>query len=136
MKIKLRERIIGIILVAQILQTVLATASPRVVAVGGAKWDEIKEFSDGLAGVCSDAQWGFIDTSGKIAIAVQGDWKYAYPFKDGLAQVDVGGGNFDFINKNGYRLVKSGQGETNDNVAWLRMLITSPFRNLSLIHIS
>jgi WG repeat protein len=131
MKIWLYQRIIGVILIAQILPTILAAAATHVVQVTETKWDEIKEFSDGLAGVCSNGQWGFIDTSGKIAIAVQGDWKYAYPFKDGLAQVDVGGANFDFIDKTGQRLVRLGQGETNANIAWPRMLITSRFRNLS-----
>jgi hypothetical protein len=134
MKIRLSQRIIGIILIGQILPTLLATAATHVVQVTETRWDEIKEFSDGLAGVCSNGQWGFIDTNGKIAIAVQGDWKYAYPFKDGLAQADVGGANFDFIDKNGQRLVGSGEGETNANVAWARMLSSSSQTRLSFSH--
>ena len=131
MIIRLRQRIIGVILIAQILPAILATAATYVKQVTETKWDEIKEFSDGLAGVNNNGQWGFLDTNGKIAIAVQGDWKYAYPFKDGLAQVGVGGANFDFIDKNGQRLIGSGEGETNANVAWARMLLSSSQTRLS-----
>jgi len=124
-----RQKIIGLIWVAQILPILSALAGNRVVQVGEVQWDEIKEFSEGLAGVCKDGQWGFIDTSGKLAFELQRDWKYAFPFDGGLAQVDVGGANFDFVDKSGRSIVRLGQDDTN-SIAWPRTLMTSPFRKL------
>lgn len=128
---KFHQTIAGLLLVAQILPTLPTLAGGRVVQVGEAQWDDIKEFSEGLAGVCKDGQWGFIDASGKLAIELQRDWKYAFPFEGGLAQVEVAEANFDFVDKTGRAIVRLGQGSTNIDGAWPRMLMTSPFRNLA-----
>jgi hypothetical protein len=56
-------------------------------------------FSEGLCGVIKDGKWGYIDTSGKLAIAAQFDG--VSPFIEGLARVHLG-------NQTGY-IDKSGQ---------------------------
>ena len=45
----------------------------------------VKEFSGGLAAVCQEDKWGYIDKTGKIAIPITLD--AAEPFKDGVAVV-------------------------------------------------
>lgn len=93
----------------------------RLVEVAGPQWDDLKEFSEGLAGVAKDGQWGFIDKNGKLIINLQHDWKYAFPFRDGLAQVDVGGAKYDFVDKTGRGLVRSQRNHTDEDAAWPRM---------------
>ncbi len=46
-------------------------------------------FSEGLAAVKTDESWGFIDTTGKLAITPQ--FEFARPFEDGLALVRIHG---------------------------------------------
>ena len=129
-----------LIWVAQILAATLVFADAgkpsqtsaskyHVVRVGEMQWDDLKEFSEGLAGVSKDGQWGFIDVHGKLVINLQRGWKYAFPFEDGLAQVDVGGANSDFVDTAGRTIVRRGQSDTN-NIAWPRGLMSSPFLNL------
>ena len=103
----------------------------KLVEVGKQQWDDLKEFSEGLAGVSLDGQWGFIETNGNIAVNLQRDWKYAFPFQDGLAQVDVGGGNYDFVARTGQTLVSSRQRGSEAEAVWPRVLMTSSDRHLT-----
>ncbi len=124
---KFHQTIVGLLLFVQTFSTLPTLAGGRVVQVGEMQWDELKEFSEGLAGVSKDGQWGFVDAHGKLVINLQSGWKYAFPFEDGLAQVDVGGANSDFVDKSGQTIVRKGQSDTND-IAWPCMI--SPFPNL------
>jgi hypothetical protein len=47
------------------------------------------DFSDGLAGVTNGAKYGFIDTSGKLAIPLE--YEFASRFSEGLAVVSIDG---------------------------------------------
>jgi len=127
---KFLKTIIGWLLVVQMLPVASALAGSRVVHVGETQWDEIKEFSEGLAGVCNDGQWGFIDTNGRLAIGLQRDWKYAFPFESGLAQVETCG-HFYFVDKTGRCIVRLGQVSTNGDHAWPQRLMTSSLINLA-----
>lgn len=61
------------------------------------KYDEAKNFSDGLAAVKKDGKWGYIDETGKSVIDFQYD--DAYGFVNGLAPVQRNG-KWGIINKN------------------------------------
>lgn len=49
------------------------------------KYDECKEFSEGLAAVCLGDYWGFVDKSGKEITAIK--YRNAHNFSEGLAPV-------------------------------------------------
>lgn len=55
-------------------------------------------FSEGLAPVLRDSKWGYLDTSGRMAILPSFDW--AGPFREGLALVADSGG-YRFIDTRG-----------------------------------
>ena len=63
---------------------VIDRAGRVVIPMQGA-WDQVWDFSNGLALVVKNRLGGFIDRTGKIVIPLQ--WNYATPFDDGLAQV-------------------------------------------------
>jgi len=51
------------------------------------QFDEVREFSEGLAGVLIDSAWGFIDTTGKVTIEPK--FYRAAKFSDGLCNVTI-----------------------------------------------
>jgi len=52
------------------------------------KFEEARNFVEGLACVRQGERWGFIDRSGRFVVAPQFEW--AYDFSDGLAKVGNG----------------------------------------------
>ncbi|MBK9254808.1 MAG: WG repeat-containing protein [Saprospiraceae bacterium] len=69
----------------------------------GFTYDEVRDFTDGLASVNYKGKWGFIDKTGKVII----DFKYMYTedFGDGKAFVKDFSGAYFFINKNGQKII-------------------------------
>lgn len=63
------------------------------------KYQDAREFSDGLAAVQVNGKWGYINAEGKTVLKPQ--FKYAGPFKDGLAPVSKDGKKWGYINKKG-----------------------------------
>lgn len=65
------------------------------------KWKDVRNFSEGLAGVEGDNyRWGFIDMSGDLVISCQ--WKRIWKdFHNGLACVENINGKAGFIDKTG-----------------------------------
>ena len=51
------------------------------------QFDEVREFSEGLAGVLIDSAWGFIDTTGKVTIEPK--FYRVAKFSDGLCNVTI-----------------------------------------------
>ncbi len=76
-----------------------------VVIVDKAKVDEIGDFGfgDGLAAAATGGKWGYLDTSGRWAIAPR--FEEADGFKDGLARVRVAG-QFGLIDRKGNFVVR------------------------------
>ena len=52
-------------------------------------YDSARIFHEGLASVCRDGKWGFIDTSGKEVVPCKYDC--VDDFHEGMARVNVGG---------------------------------------------
>lgn len=70
------------------------------------KYDNVKDFSEGLAAVCVDGKWGFIDKTGKVVIPCI--YNNVNSFSEGLASVSIGiGGNgkWGFIDKTGKEVI-------------------------------
>lgn len=65
------------------------------------KYDDVQQFSEGLAAVCLNEKWGFIDKKGKEVIPLK--YTYAYSFKDGVAKVELND-RLVYINKYGRQL--------------------------------
>ncbi len=61
------------------------------------KWDKVESFSEGLAQVCVNDAWGYIDSSDRLVIAPV--YQYSCPFSQGVAAVYQGG--WKFIDKSG-----------------------------------
>jgi hypothetical protein len=123
--------LVGSVVLAGASESLPDKDTVRLVALGELQWDLMRPFSEGLAGVAKDGQWGFIDLSGKLVIPLQREWKYQFPFKNGLAQVDMGQENSDFIDRAGRLLIKSGQSNIPAaDIAWARKLPTSPIWKL------
>jgi len=51
-------------------------------------YDWVSNFNEGLAAVCKDDKWGYIDTTGKLVIPCQYDY-HVDPFKYGVAIVRI-----------------------------------------------
>ena len=66
------------------------------------KYDEVYNFSEGLAGVSLNGKWGFIDKSGKVVVPLNYD--EANLFNEGLADVKLNG-KWGFIDKSGKEVV-------------------------------
>ena len=64
-----------------------------------ARFDDNRDFSEGLAVVRLKGDWGFIDKKGDIAIPLQ--YKGAYSFHNGLARVQSKADSMGMIDKNG-----------------------------------
>lgn len=61
-------------------------------------WDKVEGFSEGLAEVCVNDAWGYIDTSDRLVIAPV--YQFSRPFSQGVAAVYQNGG-WKFIDKSG-----------------------------------
>ncbi|WP_348636644.1 WG repeat-containing protein, partial [Campylobacter lari] len=61
-----------------------------------AKYDDIYDFSEGLARVELNGKWGFIDKQGNLVIEAKYD--DIYDFSEGLARVELNG-KWGFIDK-------------------------------------
>jgi hypothetical protein len=61
------------------------------------------DFKEGLAAVELNGKWGYVDSSGQLAIPYIYDW--ATPFSEGLAWIKTGD-NWGFINKQGEVIVE------------------------------
>ena len=62
------------------------------------QFDNVEDFSEGLAAFEQSGKWGYIDKSGKIVINPQ--YKMAFQFNDGVAAV-ISGGQCGIIDKKG-----------------------------------
>lgn len=69
-----------------------------------AVYDEVDNFSDGMALVRKGSKCGFVNTKGEIAIPLK--YKGAEDFSDGLAPVQIGD-KFGYINTNGETVIKA-----------------------------
>ena len=64
------------------------------------KWEEIRKYKEGLAGVKNaDGRWGFIDKTGNLVLPCL--WKKALWFSEGLAGVQDDNEKWGFIDKTG-----------------------------------
>ena len=100
--------------------TIDAAAADTVVYTGyieivPPKYDEVENFSEGLAAVELDGKWGFIDQTGKEVVPLRyDDVEY---FFEGLAAVRVGDwetGKWGFIDKTGKEVVPPKYGRVRD----------------------
>ena len=66
------------------------------------RYDCLDEYSEGLARVCNDYDWGFIDKSGTLVIPCK--YNYAYFFREGLAGVKLNG-KYGFVDKSGTEVI-------------------------------
>jgi hypothetical protein len=66
------------------------------------RFDQARDFSEGLAAVAIGSQWGYLDPSGKMVIPPQYD--LAFSFSDGLAKVKVGN-LFGYIDQMGMMVI-------------------------------
>lgn len=80
----------------QLAETVQGTYLPGK-TYPRSKWDKVESFSDGLAQVCVNDAWGYIDSSDHLVIAPV--YQYSRPFSHGTAAVYQGG--WKFIDKSG-----------------------------------
>jgi hypothetical protein len=77
-------------------------------------------FSEGLAAVCVDEKWGFINEAGEYVIPLQSAWSLARGFSEGLAAVNFprrgdGTGGFGFIDRTGKLVIPpAGYGMAHD----------------------
>lgn len=67
------------------------------------RFQQISDFSEGLAAVRFEEKWGYIDRTGEFII--KNNFESAYPFADGLARVQING-KLGFINKGGNLVIK------------------------------
>lgn len=65
-------------------------------------YDSACDFHEGLAGVCRDGKWGFIDTSGREVVPCKYD--AVNDFHEGLALVKLDG-KFGYIDKTGCEVI-------------------------------
>lgn len=80
-----------------------------------AKFNDAREFSEGLAAVQQGAKWGFIDKTGELVIAAQFEMPEE-PFRGGVARIMGGVGGFAYIDKTG-KLLKPVAGPPPANAA-------------------
>jgi len=64
------------------------------------KFQDVRFFSEDLAAVEQDSKWGYIDRQGNVAVETRFDIR-ALPFRGGIAQVTLWGGDVGYINKSG-----------------------------------
>ena len=66
--------------------------------IANGKFDDARNFAEGLAPVQKNGRWGFIDKNGALAVAPR--FEDAQPFSDGLALVQVNG-SYGYIDHQG-----------------------------------
>lgn len=71
----------------------------------GSRYGNARDFSEGLAAVQKDGLWGFINTSGYVAIDFQ--YSVAGDFHEGCAAVSDQQGNLFYIDRTGTRVSQS-----------------------------
>lgn len=69
----------------------------------GFDYDEIGEFSEGLARVRSGKAYGFIDVNGELAVPPE--WPMATDFSDGCSAVRAADGRWGYIDKTGELII-------------------------------
>ena len=65
-----------------------------------AKFEDVREFSQGLAAVKRSSKWGYIDKQGSVVVEPLFD-NNALPFRAGIAQVRLSSGDLGYIDKSG-----------------------------------
>ncbi|MBN3924092.1 WG repeat-containing protein [Nostoc sp. NMS4] len=81
-----------------------AVAQPNINFAIAPRFQDVGNFSDGLASVEIDGKWGYIDKSGNTVIQPQFD--KTNKFSEGLALVWIYGQNWDYIDKIGNFVTK------------------------------
>ena len=76
------------------------------------RYDCLDEYSEGLARVCNDYDWGFIDKSGTLVIPFK--YTNARSFHEGLAAVSLPNGRYGFIDKSGTEIIPCKYGNARD----------------------
>lgn len=76
-----------------------------------AKFENVRSFSEGMAGVKQNGKWGFIDKNGEVIITPQFEDIWSSKFTDGLAKVELNGSKF-YIDKKGRRYLTREEGKT------------------------
>ena len=66
------------------------------------QYDYVGDFSEGLASVCRDGKWGFIDTSGREVVPCRYD--DVFDFQEGMARVETDG-KWGYIDKTGREVI-------------------------------
>lgn len=66
------------------------------------KYSGVKNFSEGVAAVCLNNKWGYIDKNGNVVIDFMFD--YAYDFKEGYAAI-IQNDKVGYINKSGEMVI-------------------------------
>lgn len=67
------------------------------------KYDNTRDFSEGLAAVNFKGKWGYIDTRGKKQIEFK--FRSAFPFKEGIARIQNFDKQYGFIDLNGKAVI-------------------------------
>jgi len=68
------------------------------------RYENVGNFSEGLAAVMENSKWGFVDKSGKVVI--QQRYESVGNFREGLAAVKEGG-KWGFVNRQGHIVIQS-----------------------------
>lgn len=76
------------------------------------EYDEVSFFSEGLAAVCKDGEWGYIDSEGRIIFPLV--LETAGDFMEGLAAVELSDGTKGFMDKSGEIVLRSNDGYSFD----------------------
>ena len=66
------------------------------------KYDRVNDFNEGLASVCRDGKWGFIDTSGREVVPCR--YNDVFDFNEGMARVETGG-KWGYVDKTGREVI-------------------------------
>ena len=102
----MKKRILATLLAAVMVCALMpVTAMAADITIGEVipyMYDEVGDFSEGLAAVKWNGKWGFIDRMGKVVIPYKYD--FAYHFSEGIAAVKLDG-KYGFIDKTGKEVV-------------------------------